>query len=151
MKIIKNIAILLMLAAYILPASGVAFFMHHCSSMATVELSLQGNNSCCAAPTAQSCVFQDNAVSSHNDVNSTRQTVINKQSCCEDSRLFLKIESDYLASLFKVLQPDISIIDRIGDTDLSPVLYSEKLLRESPSSPDPPGLEILLVTSSLRL
>lgn len=147
MKLIKSTAVLFVLTAFLLPSTGFVFYLHQCRSMSTVELSLDGSNSCCTAPSGIPGNIQN-----HTDTgNCSHQTSVSKQTCCEDSRLFVKIDSDYLASFSKVFQSYISLIIRLNDSGPSPVLHAHLLPGERTNSPDPPWQDILLVTSSLRL
>ncbi len=154
MKVLKNIAVISVLVAFLLPASGVMLFMHHCSSMETTEVSVDGTNSCCPAPSGLFHTLTsdqpDNCCVAHQE-SCTHHTFISKQACCADGRLFVKIESDYLNTFYKALQPDynaIEVTDKQPHTALSLVGF---IFHNSTRADHPPGLEIYLQVSSLRL
>lgn len=153
MKLLKNIAVISVLVAFLLPASGVMLFMHHCSSMATTEISMDGSNSCCQTPSglfrtiteqpAESCIEHQG--------NCTHHDYLTKQACCADGHLFVKIESDYLNTFYKTLQPEFNTIEVIERQPLSALSLAGFIFHNTTSAHDPPGLEIYLQVSSLRL
>jgi hypothetical protein len=150
-KFLKNIAVLIVLVAFLVPASGIVVFLHHCSAMGTTEVSVDGSNSCCSEPVSLFRAVEHNECAITHEGNCTHHTFFTKQACCEDSRLFIKIDADYLSSLFKVLQPDIAILAIFNSLESNAVLFAGTLSGVSIDSPDPPWGDILLVTSSLRL
>jgi hypothetical protein len=150
-KFLKNIAVLIVLVAFLVPASGIMVFLHHCSAMGTTELSVDGSNSCCSVPVNLFMAVEHNECAISHEGNCTHHTFFSKQACCEDSRLFVKIDANYLSSSFKVLQPDVAILAFFNSVESSAVLLAGTLSGILIDSPDPPWSDILLVTSSLRL
>jgi len=150
-KFLKNIAVLIVLVAFLVPASGFMVFLHHCSAMETTEMSLDGSNSCCSEPVNLFKAIEHSGCAISHEGNCTHHTFITKQTCCEDSRLFVKIDANYLSSVFKVLQPDVAILALFNNAELHTVLLAGALSGISTDSPDPPGRDLLLVTSSFRL
>lgn len=141
----------MVLVAFMVPASGIMVFLHQCKAMGTTEMSIDGTNSCCSMPLNLFKAIDHNGCTITHGGNCTHHIFITKQACCEDSRLFVKIDSDYLSSLIKVLHPDIAIVAIFNNVEPNTVLYAGKLSGISTDSPDPPWGDILVLTSSLRL
>lgn len=150
MKLLKNIAIISVLVAFLLPASGVMLFLHHCESMETTEVSLDGTNSCCA-PSGSFRTIEHNDCSIEHQGTCTHHTFLNKQACCVDGRLFVKIDSDYLTTFFKTIQPDFTVVEIIENQTIASLSLSGFIFHNTTSAHDPPGGEIYLQVSSLRL
>lgn len=154
MKLLKNIAVISVLVAFLLPASGIMLFLHHCSGMGTTEVSIDGKNSCCSAPfelfRTLSSEQPDDCCIEHQE-NCTHHTYISQQDCCVDGRIFIKIDSDYLTTFYKTLQPDFSAIEVVEKQPLTALSLSGFVFHNTTSAHDPPGLEIYLKVSSLRL
>lgn len=149
---LKNTAIMLMLAAFLLPASGIIVFMHHCRAMGTLELSIDGSNSCChsqqglfKAPARELC-----ELASAVDGSCSHEAHFSKQSCCEDGRVYLKIIDNYLSASGPLFQKDITEIELSGLPGSS-ILTAVSLPLRSLDAPDPPGNDTWLKVSSLRL
>lgn len=151
MKLLKNIAVISVLVAFLLPASGVMLFMHHCSSMETTEVSMDGSNSCCPAPSGLFKTLEHNDCSIEHKGSCTHHTFITNQACCVDGRLFIKIGSDYLTTFYKTLQPDFNFVEVAEKQPLTELSLAGFVFHNSTSSHDPPGHEIYLQVSSLRL
>lgn len=152
MKLLKNIAVISVLVAFLLPASGVMLFMHHCSSMQTTEVSMDGSNSCCTTHSGlfrSSEQFDDSCIEHQH--NCTHHTYISEQDCCVDGRIFVKIDSDYLNTFYKTLQPDFNAIEVVEKQPLTALSLSGFIFHNTTRAHDPPGLEIYLQVSSLRL
>ena len=154
MKLLKNIAVITVLVAFLLPASGVMLFMHHCSSMETTEVSMDGSNSCCPAPTGLFRTLTsdqpDDCCVEHQE-SCTHHAYLSKQACCADGRVFVKIDSDYLITFYKTLQPDFNAIEVIEKQPLTTLSLAGFIFHSNTSAHDPPGQEIYLRVSSLRL
>ena len=153
MKLLKNIAVISVLVAFLLPASGVMLFMHHCQSMETTEVSMDGSNSCCTVPSGLFRTITEQPGDScieHQD-NCTHHTYLSSQACCVDGRVFVKIESDYLTTFYKALQPDFNAIEVVEKQPLTALSLAGFIFHNNTSAHDPPGQEIYLRVSSLRL
>lgn len=146
LKALKNTAVILLLVAFLLPASGVLVFMHQCRSMGTTALSFDGSNGCCQPgvvdKTACSAFVQDR----HN-----HDTQISKQACCEDSQLFVKINLDYLTTAYNTFHTDIISIELPGFSELKSDAFAVILKGQVADTPDPPGSDTYLINASLRL
>ena len=151
MKLLKHIAVITVLLAFLLSASGVMLFMHHCQSMETTEVSIDGTNSCCPAPTGLFRTTEHNDCSIEHHGNCTHHAFLTKQSCCTDGRLFVKIGSDYLTTFYKTLQPNLTAIEATDNQSLTAVSLTEFITPNTARVHDPPGREIYLRVSSLRL
>lgn len=151
MKLLKNIAIITVLSAFLLPASGVMLFMHHCQSMETTEVSIDGTNSCCPTPSGLFRTIEHNDCSIEHQGNCSHHTFLTKQACCVDGRLFIKIGSEYLISFYKTIQPDFTVIEEVDNQPLTALSLSGFIFHNTTSAHDPPGRDIYLRVSSLRL
>lgn len=151
MKMLKNIALILLLAAFMLPASGLMLFWHHCRSMETMEVSLDGTNSCCATPVKLFRSVEYSDCSIEHPGNCTNDTFLKNESCCENGHTFLKISNEYLATYSQTIQPIFAAIDLFDHQAPSPI-FLDKLISENSFHPlAPPGLDTWLLVSSLRL
>ena len=109
---LKKTIILLMLAAFLVPASGMLVFMHHCRAMGTLELSIDGSNSCCSH---QQSLFMSPAqdlceLASAADGRCSHAAHFSKQACCEDGTIYVKIIDNYLSASGFFFQKDITEI-----------------------------------------
>lgn len=151
MKQVKTIVIFLILAAYFIPATGVMVFLHHCNAMNTTEISLDGCNSCCNISHGKCKISgkTDLAVSPGEGL--IHQTFLEKQSCCKDIKLFVKLIILHLSTFLKDLTPQIAVLE--FDQELFSMLpeVSDEIADVSCDSPDPPIDEVILITSSFRL
>lgn len=84
--LIKRMFVMLMMVAFLLPATGMHFFVHHCTAMNYSEYSLDGSNSCCGK-----------AELHHKTSGEQQETAFNAQACCSDASMLVKIEESYLA------------------------------------------------------
>ncbi|HAH56704.1 MAG: hypothetical protein KUL83_11530 [Lentimicrobium sp.] len=84
--LMKRVFVLLMMVAFLLPATGMQFFVHHCTAMNHSEYSLDGSNSCCgeATPLQKS---SDQKLPGD---------FFNAQECCTDAQVLVKIDESYL-------------------------------------------------------
>lgn len=149
---LKKTAILLLLAAFLVPASGMLVFMHHCRAMGTLELSMDGSNSCCSAHHG---LFMSSArdlceLASAVDGSYSNEASFSKQSCCEDGRLFVKIVDNYLSASGPLFQKDFTEIELSGLPGSS-ILTAVSLPLGLLDAPGPPGNDTWLKVSSLRL
>ncbi len=150
-KVIKNIAVVLLLISFMVPASGVLVFIHECSTIGSTEFSVDGSNSCCDTHSSIFMVVdQDECAISHKG-HCTHHTFLSNESCCKDSRLFVKISFDYLTSVSKIFNSDVRFHE-LPDFLLSePKSYNETHAEILDGSLHPPGIDTYLFTSSLRL
>lgn len=146
LKALKNTAVILLLVAFLLPASGVLVFMHQCRSMGTTALSLDGSSGCCQTRAAgnQSCSAVVPPQHNHG-------LQISKQACCEDSQFFVKINLDYLTTAYNTFHTDIITIELPGFSGLNTVAFAGILQGLIADTPDPPGNDTYLINASLRL
>jgi hypothetical protein len=149
---LKKTAILLLLAAFLVPASGMLVFMHHCRAMGTLELSIDGSNSCCTSHQGLFMAPAENLceLASAGDGSCSHKAHFSKQSCCEDDRLFVKIVDNYLSASGFFFQKDITEIELSGLPGSS-ILTAVSLPLHLLDAPDPPGNDTWLKVSSLRL
>lgn len=151
MKMLKNIAALLLLVAFMLPASGLMLFWHHCRSMETMEVSIDGTNSCCASPVELFRSIEHNDCSIEHPGICADQTIFKNESCCEDGHTLVKISNEYLATFSQTIQPFFTAIDLFDHQTPSPI-FLDRLISESIAKPfSPPGRDTWLLVSSLRL
>lgn len=149
---LKKTIILLMLAAFLVPASGMLVFMHHCRAMGTLELSIDGSNSCCSH---QQSLFMSPAqdlceLASAADGRCSHAAHFSKQACCEDGRIYVKIIDNYLSASGFFFQKDITEIELSGLPGSS-IPTAVSLPLRTLDAPDPPGTDTWLIVSSLRL
>ncbi|NTW23405.1 MAG: hypothetical protein HGA37_01795 [Lentimicrobium sp.] len=150
-KVIKNIAVILLLVSFLVPASGVLVFIHECSSVGSTELSIDGSNSCCDAHSSLFLeIVKDECAISHQG-HCTHHTFLNNESCCKDSRLFVKIGLDYLASVSKIFNADVRFFELPDSFLVEPSGFNDIRAEVFIDSPHPPGIDTYLFTSSLRL
>lgn len=150
-KMIKNFAVLLLLISFMVPASGVLVFIHQCSSLGSTEFSVDGSNSCCDKHSSVFMEIDKEECAISHEGSCTHHTFLNRESCCKDSRLFVKINFDYLTSVYKIFNsdvrflelPDFLLPEPKGYTDIHAVAFASSL--------HPPGIDTYLFTSSLRL
>lgn len=150
-KVLKNIAIILMLAAFLLPASGMLVFIHHCQSMGTTLHSFDSSNSCCNEDSGLFRTLDQNDKLSPLSGNKFYGTFISETPCCSDSHLFIKINQDYLSSVYKTFQANVLLVELSDFTLIRPVIYSLNLQGAVFDTPDPPGTDTYLFTSTFRL
>jgi len=150
-KVLKNLAVLFLLVSFMVPASGVLVFIHHCSANGSTEFSVDGSNSCCDTHSSIFKVIdQDNCAISHKG-QCTHHTFLSNEPCCKDSRLFVKISLDYLTSVSKIFNSDVRFLE-LPDFLLSePQRYTDEQAEIFTGSLHPPGIDTYLFTSSLRL
>ncbi|MDY0102693.1 MAG: hypothetical protein RBS07_07115 [Lentimicrobium sp.] len=151
MKMLKNIAVLLLLVAFMLPASGLMLFWHHCQSMETMEVSLDGTNSCCANPVKLFRSVEHNDCSIEHPDNCTDHTFFKNESCCEDGHTFVKISNEYLATFSQIIQPFFTAIDLFDHQTPSPIFLNGLISENTDHYFAPPGRDTWLLVSSLRL
>ena len=84
--LIKRMFVMLMMVAFLLPATGMHFFVHHCTAMNHSEYSLDGSNSCCG-----------DVLPNHKTSGQQQATSFNAQDCCSDAKVLVKIDESYLA------------------------------------------------------
>lgn len=142
----KNTAVILLLVAFLLPASGVLVFVHQCRSMGTTALSLDGSNGCCKTRNIENSACAIPSKDHHNHL-----TNLSKQACCEDSHLFVKINLDYHTTAYNTFHTDLISIELPGFSGLKTVAFAGILQGLITDTPDPPGSETYLFNSSLRL
>lgn len=151
LQYLKNTLIMLVLAAFLVPASGVVVFMHQCGSMGSTDISLTGSNSCCAtndgaiaeADHSSCSITATDGITGYGDQ-------LNKHSCCSDSKFYVKIIDDYLTVIFNSFQFDKTEIELFNITSLLPSPVVTGLIQAT-DTPDPPGIDTWLLVSSLRL
>lgn len=151
MKQVKTIAIFLVLAAYLIPASGVMVFLHHCNAMNTTEISLDGSNSCCNISHGTCMIPGKTDLAVLHGEGLIHQTFLEKQSCCKDEKLFVKLSLLHLSTFVKDLTPQVAVLE--FDQELFSMLpeISDEIANIACDSPDPPIDEVILITSSFRL
>lgn len=150
-KVLKNIAIILLLATFLLPASGMLVFIHHCQSMGITLHSFDGSNSCCRKDDGLFRTMDQNVNLSSLSGNRFNDTFISKKPCCSDSRLFIKINQNYLSSVYKTFHANVLLVELPDFTHIRPVIYSLNLRGAVSDTPDPPGTDTYLFTSTFRL
>lgn len=138
---VKRIVSIFLLLVFILPASGIILYVHHCSMSNSTSISSSSPESCCGG---SSCSLP--LESSHGN-----ETVISKQACCSDSQVFVKLGYHLFAQAIKVLAGEYFIIN-------NGVQYSRLLAIKSISSlinfndfTDPPLEWGYVLFSSFRL
>lgn len=151
MKQFKVIAIFLVLVAYLIPASGVMVFLHHCNAMNTTEISLDGSNSCCSISHGGCPIPGKTDLADSHGGTLIHQAFIEKQSCCKDEKLFVKLSFLHLSTFIKDLTPQVAVLEL--DQELFSMLpeISDEIALFACDSPDPPIDEVILITSSFRL
>jgi len=150
-RALKNIAIILLLAAFLLPASGMLVFIHHCQSMGITLHSFDGSNSCCRKDAGLFRTLDQNVNLSSLSGAKFYDTFISEKPCCSDSQLFIKINQDYLSSFYKTFQANILLVELPDFTHIRPAIYSLYLRGSVSDIPDPPGTDTYLFTSTFRL
>jgi hypothetical protein len=103
MKKLKDISIIILMVAYLLSASGMLVFLHHCNAENTIALSLSHNHPCCSATEDHHTQDGDACCSQKNAVDSTLLS-FNKAPCCDDSKLFVKVVPECLLPDVKKIQ-----------------------------------------------
>ncbi len=152
-RVFKNIFVILLLVAFLLPASGVLVFMHHCDALGLTEVTLDGSSSCCSA---EGSLFQHRKSEAcnigHVHGNKCSAPVsVEKESCCKDTLIFVKINLDYLTTFQKLFQTSLFSVNIVKEYNLTPSGFSAALSGTVNDTPDPPGNITYLLNSSLRL
>ena len=103
MKKLKHISVMILMVAYLLSASGVLVFLHHCNTENTIALSLSNNHPCCSTTEDHHAHDADACCSQKNAVDFTLLS-FNKAPCCDDSKLFVKVVPECLLPDVKKIQ-----------------------------------------------
>lgn len=136
----------MLLVAFMIPASGLMVYVHHCNMSNNTVLDLESSSSCCGASAkkANHCLVDNSSAA-------LAGTIISAPPCCVESNLFLKLTSDALLHSLQLMHVDVAVVPSITNIN---ILLSEENLT-SDILPDftefPPGAEHYIMFSSLRL
>lgn len=150
--IFSKVFLLLMLAAYLVPSTGILLYVHHCESRGISEASLDGSSSCCPSERSMFLHADTEPCHQHESPACTHHTFLDKEPCCSDTQVYIKITPDYLASNQKTLESPGMVCTCMQQ--LMPNLpqnkenFSKRLFANTVF---PPGQESYLLFSSLRL
>lgn len=150
MKTIRRILVLFALAAFLVPVSGIMVFVHHCRSMETTGYSLDGYDACCHSSPSVFVEHKAPACDVAHPGHCTHHTFIDGQTCCSDSRIYVKIVLDYLASHdYSPLVASEIILPGIVNPEPANSFFLKRLYTQLSHSP--PGPDPWLRLSNLRL
>ncbi|MDY0344194.1 MAG: hypothetical protein RBR28_11525 [Lentimicrobium sp.] len=120
--LIKRMFVMLMMVAFLLPATGIHFFVHHCTAMNHSEYSLDGSNSCCGK-----------ALPQHKTPGKQFPgTSFKAQSCCSDAQVLVKIDESYLVPesvpVFAVFAFITATLELNFTTEAIPVYFFKRII-----------------------
>ncbi|MDD3743420.1 MAG: hypothetical protein PHX54_07360 [Lentimicrobiaceae bacterium] len=134
----KRLFVILMALAFLLPATGMHFFVHHCTAMNHNEISLDGSSSCCGKTGPI-----------HKATNQELPgSAFKAPECCSDEMLLVKINESYLLPNAVVLFAPALMVKTLEfnfTPDAAPIhSYNNFTLRLEPGN-------VWLTTLSIRI
>ncbi|HLO90256.1 MAG TPA: hypothetical protein VK172_03735 [Lentimicrobium sp.] len=97
---LKRILSIFMLLVFIVPATGMMLYVHHCSMSNITRISSSTPEHCCS----------DTCSSAH-DLYDAHHAVIKKIPCCNDSKVFVKLGAHLFAQGMKVPGGDYAVMN----------------------------------------
>jgi|GEM_PF-1502060 len=88
-RIVKQLAVFLLLGAFILPSTGFLLFVHQCQTMGKTQISVDGYSACCG----KSGSHMQCSLIVPSEIHKTHQLSLQKETCCRDTHLFVKVNT----------------------------------------------------------
>ncbi|HPG34330.1 MAG: hypothetical protein H6541_12650 [Lentimicrobiaceae bacterium] len=149
--LIRNIAVLLVLVAFLLPSTGVLVFLHHCKSKGTIQASLDGSNTCCKTRSSLFKATEPDVCALAHENHCTHHSFLAQETCCDDTHFYVKINMEYLSEMSQSFQANVFAIELPGVPEIHPVYLADLPPGIIPDWPVPPDIGTYLKVSSLRL